>query len=72
MYSEHERSLSHINKTSALAEHAIVFHSNDIVSIAHFDLDIIKKCSNPLETRLAEATAIDRFRPELNRKHEMI
>ena len=69
-YSEHARSLKNKNKSSALAEHAIQHRS--AVSILDFDLDVIGKYDSPLETRLAESVAIDRFRPSLNRKHEMI
>lgn len=71
-HSEHERSLSHKNRTSALAEHALICHNDVTVTIDDFDLEIVKKCSNPIETRLAEANAIQRFGPELNRKHESI
>ena len=71
-HSEHERSLSNKNKTSALAEHALLCHNDVTVTIDDFDLDIVQKCSNPLETRLAEANAIHRFGPALNRKHERI
>ena len=65
------RSLKSRNKVSALAEHASKNH-NDSMTIADFDLEVIQKQTNPLDTRLAEATAIDRFRPSLNRKHENI
>ena len=69
-YLEHSRSLKSKNKISALAEHAPQ-HSGEL-TIADFDVSVIRRCSNPLETRLSESTAINRFRPSLNRKHEMI
>ena len=69
-YSEHKRSISSNNKSSALAEHAIKCHSDLKITIADFDLQIVKKCADPLTTRLTEANCIDRQRPQLNRKHE--
>ena len=71
-YNEHTRSLNSNNKISALSEHAMNTHHNNNASINDFQLNIIKRCKGPLETRLAEANAIDRFRPQLNRKHECI
>ena len=71
-YSEHARSLNLNNKISALSEHAAKEHPSKIMKITDFSVNIIRKCRNPLETRLAEATAIGRFRPQLNRKHERI
>ena len=70
-FAEHMRSLRSKNKVSALAEHAYNFHNGNM-TMQNFHLDIVKKCVNPLETRLSEATAIDRFRPPLNRRHENI
>ena len=59
-YSEHRRSLASKNKTIALAEHAIR-HRDVNVTITDFSLEILQKCTDPLQTRLSEATAIDRF-----------
>ena len=71
-YSEHQRSINKKNKTSALAEHLTNKHGEVKATIQDFDLNIIKKCANPLATRLSEAAAIDRYRPSLNRKHELV
>ena len=71
-YNEHRRSLNSKNKISALSEHAIKMHQDKNMTISYFQVNIVKKCKSRFETRLAEATAIDRFRPELNRKHERI
>jgi hypothetical protein len=71
-YNEHRRNVGSRNKISALAEHAINCHSDRDMTIADFDLDIVKKCTDPLTTRLTEANTIDRQRPHLNRKHERI
>lgn len=49
----------------ALTEHSTTFHNNMNINIAHFELEL-------RSARLAEAIFIDRFRPELNRKHERI
>ena len=70
-YSEHRGSITSKNKISALAEHTT--HHRDVnMSITDFYLEILLKCTDPLQTRLSEATAIDRFRPALNRKHEKV
>ena len=71
-YSEHSRSIRFKNKTSALSDHAISEHKDTSITIDDFDLNIIKRCVNPLETRLSEVAAIERSRPSLNRKHERI
>ena len=70
LYLEHKKSLNSKNNISALTEHATRSHSDVGVTIADFDLDIVKKCNSPLDTRLSEAIAIDRLRPQLNRRHE--
>ena len=69
-FKEHERCIKQTNLACALAEHAIMAHNSDL-SIDDFDLDIIRKCKSPVETRLAEARAIGTLRPQLNRKHEI-
>ena len=71
-YSEHQRSLDARNKTSALSEHAVTHYSDVIMDIDNFKLNIIKRCTNPLATRLSEAAAIEKLRPSLNRQHERI
>jgi len=67
---EHTRSLELGNKISALSEHAIACRSGVNTTISDFDLQIVKKCADPLTTRLTEAKIIDNQRPPLNRKHE--
>ena len=69
-YKEHERSIKQKSLTSALAEHAHEAHNNRSIFITDFDLDILRRCRAPVETRLAEARAITVQRPQLNRKHE--
>ena len=68
-YYEHSRSLASNNKNSALVEHASN-HSDVTMTMNDFSLNIIQRCTDPLQTRLSEATAIDSYRPALNRKHE--
>ena len=46
--SEHQRSLVSKNKTSALSEHATMGHSDIIMAMDDFDLNIVRKCNNPL------------------------
>ena len=41
------------------------------MSISDFDLEIIDRLSNPIETRVTEAINIKQLAPHLNRKHEM-
>ena len=55
---EHERSLNQKNLFSALSEHARQAHTNLSVTLKDFDLDILRHCKSPVETRLAEARAI--------------
>ena len=67
-YKEHNRSLNFNDEKSALSCHAKVMHSSLIFTIKSFDLDILSRWRTPVETRLAEARAIDHLRPQLNRK----
>ena len=67
-YKEHMSSLNKKDKKSALSQHSLEAHNN--LENVHFTLDILERCSSPLETRLREAKTIDLFRPSLNRKHE--
>ena len=69
-FSEHKRSLNKNDDKSALSNHFKVVHERLSANISDFDLQIVKKCSNPVETRLAEARAISTYRPALNRRHE--
>lgn len=69
---EHRRSLEQKNFTSALSEHVLKNHADQVASIFSFDLQILRHCRNPIDSRLAEARLINLHRPKLNRKHEMI
>ena len=65
---EHRRAIASGSSMSALAEHV---HERNDLTILDFDLDILEKCGDPLETRLAEARWINTLKPALNRKHEL-
>ena len=67
-YNEHNRSLTNKDEKSALSCHAKAVHSSLEVTIKDFDLKILSHWKTPVETRLAESRAIDRYRPSLNRK----
>ena len=41
------------------------------MTIDDITVDIIAKLNGPIETRLAEAIAIEKYRPSSNRKHEL-
>ena len=67
-FKEHARSLNLKDDKSALSTNAKVVHSSVQLTIEDFDLHIVSRWKTPIETRLAEARAIDWFRPPLNRK----
>lgn len=72
-FNEHCRSLLNKNKNnSALAEHVLQKHHSVNCTIDDFDLSIIDKCNDPVDTRLTEARYIKRLSPQINRKHELI
>ena len=54
---------------SALAGH---IHVGSPKSIDRYDLEILEKCSDPLDTRLTEARFIKKLSPKINRKHELV
>ena len=70
-YKEHQKSLEKQDDKSALSSHVKTAHSGDVLTIASFDLQIMRKCSSPMATRLAEVRSIIDSRPSLNRKHEI-
>ena len=70
-FNEHKRSIVQNNLSSALAEHASKAHANRSMTISDFDLQILRSCHTPLETRLTEAKMISLHRPNINRKHEI-
>ena len=72
IYNEHKRSIQQKNNNSAISEHARSEHCNMKLSITDFDLVILKKLYSPVETRLTEAMFIERYRPEMNRKEELV
>lgn len=43
----------------------MTFHNDMNVNIADFDLEVLKRSTGFIQTRLAKATLIARFRPEL-------
>ena len=45
-------------------------HPDSDMTIEKFDLDILRRCKNPVETRLAEARAITAQGPKINRQFE--
>ena len=69
-YKEHQRSLNNNDSISALSQHVLNAHSQQKIVLTDFNLDILIQCRSPVETRLAEARAIDNQKPHLNRKHE--
>ena len=68
-FSEHKRAILKQQNTSALAEHNHNGPKNS--SIQDFNLEILDRCNDPLDTRLTEARFIKRLRPKINRKEEM-
>ena len=68
-YHEHERAVKN-NKVndSALANH---IHADSPKVIDMYDLEVLEKCSDPLDTRLTEARYIKKLSPKINRKHEL-
>ena len=70
-YEEHKRSLEKNDKKSALSEHAVTDHPGASLVLLDFDLCILAKFRNPVETRIHEARQINNLRPPLNRKLEI-
>ena len=69
-YKEHQRSLDNDDSVSALSEHVLNAHRQQKCTLTDFNLDILIQCHSPVETRLAEARAINSQRPPLNRRYE--
>ena len=67
---EHKRSLLARDGKSALSEHVNNHHANNL-DIENFQLCVLSKLGNPIETRLKEAHLINTHRPQLNRRHEL-
>ena len=71
-FTEHSRSLNNRNSaSSALTDHVLQKHPHMILSINDFDLMVIERCKDPLETRLAEARHMKRLTPQINRRCEL-
>ena len=68
-YNEHKRSLVAGNNQSALSEHSVKEHNNQL-SISDFNIEIMNKFRTPVETRISEAKFITEFNPPLNRREE--
>lgn len=69
-YAEHHRAFnSSRSNDSALVSHT---HEGRQNSIDLFNLEILEKCRDPLDTRLTEARYIRNQTPKINRKHELV
>ena len=66
-YNEHKNSIKKCDSISALSDHAKICN---VSSIDDFNVEILKRVSDPVEASLVEARFIDFSKPKLNRRHE--
>ena len=70
-YDQHRRSITKKDNVSALSQHLIDFHTNVNHSISLFEVSIIKKCKDAIDTKLYESICIKRHNPKINRRFEL-
>ena len=70
-FGEHVRSLKAHDKKNALTEHLLNDHPEASFDLDNFQLCVLAKLRDPVETRIKEAQLIDQCRPQLNRRLEM-
>ena len=68
---EHRRCVKNRDRNSALTDHIITDHRENL-TFDDFRLEIISKFSSPVETRIGEAQLISTLRPQINRKDEIV
>ena len=69
---EHERSLRNRDRKSALSEHNLTVHSDEVMTINNFNCTIMDKQRTAITTKMAEARCIALNMPKINRRHELI
>ena len=71
-HDQHKRDVNKFNENSALTGHILNLDHHGLGDIEkEFQLSILSKHRDTPETIIAEARAIDRHKPELNRKKEL-
>jgi hypothetical protein len=71
-YSQHRNSILKKDRVSALSQHILECHNENRNGIDIFDLDILSKHKDNMETVISESIFINRLSPKLNRKHELV
>ena len=71
-HDEHRRSLNCQDRKSALSEHSLTDHADRMMNIDNFQLSVLNKQKNSMQTKMAEARFIALNKPQINRKHELI
>ena len=70
-FNEHQRSLKNRDTKSALTEHNLLDHCDEVMTIDDFSYKILDKQNSAITTRMAESRNIASKMPLLNRRHEL-